>query len=101
MGDRSAHSHHLRWLDEDLIIIATPEGRMGHHQPLPATDLPKADQEAPLTNGTMVHPFGLTSMGAIYQSAIRHSFTNQIERNVESDLPKADQILPPVNMAFI
>lgn len=57
-------------------------------------------------NVPMAHPFGLTSVGAIYQRAIQHHFTDQIKGDYindlpEPDLPKADHAMTTVNMVYI
>lgn len=102
--EHHARSYHPRWLDEDLVITATSDGRAVRRRPLP-----EADDETPVVNAVMAHPFGLTSVSVVYQDAIQHCFTDQIMRNIgayvdnfpKSNLPKADQGAPTVNMLTI
>lgn len=90
---RFTRSHRPRWQDVDLIVTATPEGRTVQHRPLSRSDLPKADQEAPMKISAEAQPFGLVNMAAIYQEAMRDRYADQIghiHTLAELDPPRAD-----------
>lgn len=74
--------------------MATLEGRTVQCRPLPRSDLPKVDREAPAEDAVKAHPFRLTNAAAIHQNAKQQLFIDQIwliHELTKPDLPKANQ----------
>ena len=85
-----------RLQDEDLVITATPDGRIVQRRPLPA----------PTENMPRPYSFGLVGADLVYRHALHHLFTDHTKRSYvndlyQIDLPKADQPTPTVNMVQI
>ena len=92
-AEHPAHARHPRWQDEDLVIIATPEGRTVQHRPLPA----------PTENMSRPYSFGLVGADLIYRDALHHLLADHtkgiyVNDLYKIDLPVADQPTPTVNM---
>ena len=85
-----------RLQDEDLVITATPDGRIVQRRPLPT----------PIENMPRHYYFGLVGADLIYRDALHHLFADHTKRSYinglyQIDLPEADQLVPIVNMVQI
>ena len=106
MTERPARPHRARWIDSDLVITATPEGRTVRRRPLPSTSLCLDDYEVSMENSSSPYPFGMEFVGFAYQNAVHHLFADHIEHNRVIDLYVTDptdsgQPVPVVNMVAI
>ena len=95
-AEHPAHAHRPRWQDVDLVITATPDGRIVQRRPLPALT----------ENMPRPYSFGLVGADPIYQDALHHLFTDHTKRSYvndlyQIDLPEADQPAPMINMVQI
>jgi hypothetical protein len=87
--DRSAEDRHFRpaWAgrqrhpDPDLVITVTPEGRMIHYRPVPATGLRSGDYEALMEHSPNTYPYRLANAASEYTARIPHLFVDPAERS--------------------
>jgi hypothetical protein len=103
--ERPTQAGHQRRLDSDIVITATPKGRMVHYRLAPIIGLRSTDYEALTEHPSTVYPYGLANVVSEYMVRVSYLFMDLAKRDHVSDLfllelPKIDHPALIINMVI-